>query len=219
MEKLNFIKIENAFNKISLRERIYIFCALLICVFSISYFWILDPAMIKQEKAEKIWIKSYEQEKKINNQIAELKLRLKKNPLQEVNKKIALSEQTLVELDKQLELKLVKFIHAQKMSLALSRVLSKSPGVKVESLTTLPVTVFNALENAQQSTKSVFYKHTLEIKLVGNYNAIYRYFLNLEALQDKFYWSTLTYQVADYPLANVTIQIYTLSDQQDLVSG
>ena len=219
MLKLNFIKIENAFNKISLRERIFMFCALLICVFSISYFWILDPAMVKQEKAEKVWRKSSEQEKKINNQIAELKLRLQNDPLKEVNKKIAVSEQTLVELDKKLDLKLVKFIHAQKMSLALSRVLSKSPGVKVESLTTLPIAVFNASENAQQSAKSIFYKHTLEIKLVGNYNAIYQYFLNLEALQDNFYWSALTYQVADYPLANVTIQIYTLSDQQDLVSG
>ena len=104
----------------------------------------------------------------------------------ELSEQIARSEQTLVKLDKQLDLKLVKFIHAQKMSLALSRVLSKSPGVEVESLTTLPVTVFNASENTEQLAKNIFYKHTLEIKLVGNYNAIYRYFLNLEALQDKF---------------------------------
>lgn len=219
MIKLNFVKVESLFNKISQRERILIFCALLICVSSIAYFWIVDPALLKQEKVEKVWAKSYQQEKKLNDQIGEIKLRLQKDPLKEVNKKIAFSEHILTELDKQLEAKLVKFIHAKKMSIALTRVLEKSPGVKVESLTTLPVAVFNSLKDADVPAKNIFYKHTLEIKLVGNYNDLYRYFLNLEALQEQFYWSALTYKVADYPLANVTILIYTLSDQQDLVSG
>ncbi|MCP5077110.1 MAG: MSHA biogenesis protein MshJ, partial [Psychromonas sp.] len=52
-----------------------------------------------------------------------------------------------------------------------------------------------------------------------DYNAIYQYLLNVESLQEKFYWYSLDYQVSNYPLAEVTIQIYTLSDQRDLVSG
>ncbi len=221
MSRLNFTEIEKSFNKMTLRERIIIFGAVLICVFSITYFWMLDPAMLKQAKAQKTLQLSYQQEDKLNSEIAEITLRLQKDPLQEINNQIAFSLQTLEALDKQLDEKLVKFIHAQKMPIALTKVLSKSPGVKVESLTTLPVQAFNSSQGIAggEPVKNLFYKHTLEIQLIGDYNAIYQYLLNLETLQEKFYWLSLSYQVTDYPLAKVTIQIYTLSDQQDLVSG
>jgi MSHA biogenesis protein MshJ len=221
MIKLNFNEVEKAFNKLLLRERIIIFSGLLICIISAAYFWIATPAMEKQAKAEQALQLSYEQENKLNSEIAELILRLQKDPLQEINNKIASSLQTLSALDKQLDKKLVKFIHAQKMPTALAKVLSKSPGVKVESLISLPIESIRSSAEivAGERVQNLFYKHTLELQLSGDYNAIYQYLLNLESLQEKFYWLSITYQVSDYPLARVTLQIYTLSDQQDLVSG
>lgn len=221
MTRFNFSEFEKKFNKMTLRERVIIFSALLICTFSIAYFWMFDPALLKQAKIEKTLQASYQQEEKLNNEIADIKRRLQKDPLQEINNKITFSLQNIAVLDKQLEEKLVKFIAAQKMPIALSKVLSKSPGIKVQSLITLPVETFTSV-NATADGKPAqnqFYKHTLEIQLTGNYNAIYQYFLNLESLQEKFNWLSLSYQVTDYPLAKVIIQIYTLSEQQDLVSG
>lgn len=221
MSRFDFSQIEKKFNKMSLRERVILFAGVLICTFSISYFWIYDSAIIKQAKVDSALQKSYQQEKKLNNEIADIERRLQKDPLQEINTKIASSQKKLIALDKQLNEKLVKFIAAQKMPIALAKVLSNSPGIKVESLTTLPVTVFKSSAGmaGDSSAQKQFFKHTLEIQLVGSFNAIYQYFLNLEALQDKFYFQYMAYQVSDYPLAKVTIRIYTLSEQQDLVSG
>ena len=224
---INVTQIENKFNAISLRERVLIFSALLICVFSISYFWILEPAMVKQTKVQKSLQFQFKQEDDLANEIAELKLRSKKDPLQDINTNIAFLLQKLASLDRQLDEKLVKFIDAKKMPVALSKVLSQSPGVTVVSLSTLPVSTFNttvASENITSTAvsttpKNIFYKQTLEIKLTGTYDAIYQYFLNLEAIPEKFYWSVLTYKVATYPVADVTIRIYTVSEQKDLVSG
>ena len=224
---INVTQIENKFNAISLRERVLIFSALLICVFSISYFWILEPAMVKQTKVQKSLQFQFKQEDDLANEIAELKLRSKKDPLQDINTNIAFLLQKLASLDRQLDEKLVKFIDAKKMPVALSKVLSQSPGVTVVSLSTLPVSTFNttvASENITSTAvsttpKNIIYKQTLEIKLTGTYDAIYQYFLNLEAIPEKFYWSVLTYKVATYPVADVTIRIYTVSEQKDLVSG
>jgi hypothetical protein len=224
---INVTQIENKFNAISLRERVLIFSALLICLFSISYFWIVEPAMVKQAKVQKNLQSQFKQENDLNNEIAELKIRLQKDPLQEINTKIAFSLQKLALLDQQLDEKLVKFIDAKKMPVALSKVLSQSPGVTVVSLSTLPVSAFNTIATNENITstavstspKNIFYKQTLEIKLTGTYDAIYQYFLNLEAIPEKFYWSVLTYQVTTYPVAEVTIRIYTVSEQKDLVSG
>ena len=225
MIKPYFDKIEKSFNKLTLRERGIMFAALFVCILSISYFWMLDPAKMKQVKAEKVLQASYQHEKELDREMSSIKLLLQKDPLKEVSNQLAFSTQTLTILDKQLDDKLVKFIHAQKMPQALAKVLSKSPGIKVSSLISLPVKTFNSSvvtegeKDTRQEPKNSFYKHSFEIQFVGDYNAIYAYLLNLETQQEKFYWHSLTYQVADYPLAKVTIQIYTLSDQQDLVSG
>lgn len=220
MNKFSYGEVEALFNAMTLRERLIMFGALVICTISISFFWVIEPLTVQQVKLEKALQKSYNEEKTLKSEIAEVVLRLQQDPLEEVNNKIAFSEATIVQLDKQLEDKLVKFIHAHKMPSALTKVLSKTPGVKISHLRSLPVKAFNTAQKVDPETdKDIFYKHTLEITLQGDYNSIYQYLLNVETLQEKFYWYSLDYQVDKYPLAEVTIQIYTLSDQQDLVSG
>lgn len=220
MSKFSYTEVEKSFNKMTLRERLILFAAVLLCSAFISYFWILDPALLQQLKTEKSVQKSIQQENVLKNEVALISKRLQEDPVEEINKKIAFTKATLAQLDKQLNHKLVKFIHAQKMPIALTKVLGKTPGVKITGLKSLPVKVFNtSLETTGNVTESLFYQHTLQITLQGSYNAIYQYLLNVETLQDKFYWYSLDYQVSDYPIAEVIIQIYTLSDQQDLVSG
>jgi len=220
VSKFSYSELEKSFNMMTLRERFIMFAALIICSASITYFWMLDPAFLKQAKLEKQLQKSYQSEKALNNEIATIKLRLQQDPLEEIINKIAFSQATLEQLDKQLQDKLVKFIHAQKMPIALTKVLSKSPGVKISGLQSLPVKTFtNSKQVGEIALQDIFYQHTLEIRLKGDYNAIYQYLLNVESLQEKFYWYSLDYQVSNYPLAEVVIQIYTLSDQRDLVSG
>ena len=220
MSKFSYHELEKSFNKMTLRERFIMFGALLICTASITYFWMLEPASLKQVKIGKQLQKSYQAEKTLKNEIAAVELRLQQDPLEDINKNIAFSQATLVQLEKQLEDKLVKFIHAQRMPIALTKVLSKRPGVKISALKSLPVKAFNSLKKAgKKNAQDIFYQHTLEITLQGDYNAIYQYLLNVESLPEKFYWYSLDYQVSNYPLAKVTIKIYTLSDQRDLVSG
>ena len=220
MNKFSYVAMDKSFNNLTLRERIIMFIALIVCTFLITYFWVLDPAWIQQSKVDVRLQKSVQEEKALNNEIDVITRRLQQDPLEEVNNNIAFSEGILLQLDQQLDDKLVKFIHAQQMPIALTKVLSKSPGVKISGLKSLPVKVFNtSKEVAQPETQNRFYQHTLEINLQGNYNAIYQYLLNVEAIKEKFYWYSLDYKVSDYPLAEVTIRIYTLSDQQDLISG
>ncbi len=220
MSKHTYREVENAFNIVTLRERTIIFGALIFCTVAILYFWLLEPAMVQQQKATHTLQRNAQQEKVINNEILLTTQRLQKDPLKEINQKIAFTETTIAQLDKQLDEKLVKFIHAQKMPLALTNVLSKTPGVRISALKSLPVKIFNtSAPRVDNVTQKTFYRHTLEITLQGDYNAIYQYVLNVENLKDKFYWYSVDYQVQTYPLAEVIIQIYTLSDQQDLVSG
>lgn len=220
MSKLSYNELESAFNKMTLRERVIMFGALLLCTGVISYYWVIEPLMLQQQKVEKTLQKSYQQEKTLKKEIVNVNKRLQEDPLEEINNKIAFTASSLEKLNQELDKKLVKFIDAQKMPFALTKVLSKTPGLKITGIKSLPVKVFNMQQKtAEHMPQPLFYQHSLEITLQGSYNAIYQYLLNVETLQDKFYWYSLDYQVSEYPLAEVTLQIYTLSDQQDLVSG
>lgn len=222
MSKLSYSEIEKLFNGISQRERFILFGALIICSISITYFWVLDPAFITQASIEKQLQKSVKQKRALNSEITQVKQKLQQDPIEEINNKINFSQGILKSLDKRLDDKLFKFIHAQKMPIALTKVLAKTPGVKIKALKSLPVKIFNTSKQSNSESgnnQNIFYQHTLEITIQGDYNAIYQYLLNVESLPEKLYWYSLDYQVSDYPVAQVTIQIYTLSDQQDLVSG
>ena len=223
MSKLNFSALNKAFNDITLRERLLIFGAFILGAFCIIYFWVVEPLMVEQVKLNEAFAQSVQQEHKIESDINEVKLRLEKESISKIERDIKAGKEKLEQLDKLLA---VKFIDAKKMPSALSAVLRKSPGVKLISLTTLPtsIRIFNeSVKNSDDSDllidKNIFYKHTIEIHLSGNYKAIYQYLLNIDAVEGDFYWSALTYNVSDYRSAKVMIRIYTLSEQPELVSG
>lgn len=221
MSKFNFSALDKAFNNITLRERVLIFGAFIIGAFCIIYFWIVEPMMLEQAKLDGDFAQSVKQQHKIESDINEVKLRLDKESISNIEREIKVRKEKLKQLDKRLA---VKFIDAKKMPSALSAVLRKSPGVKLLSLTTLPIRAFNgpAKEGDDPDApidKNIFYKHTIEIHLSGNYKAIYQYLLNIDAIEGEFYWSALTYNVVDYRSARVMIRIYTLSEQSELVSG
>jgi MSHA biogenesis protein MshJ len=76
--------------------------------------------------------------------------------------------------------------------------------LKLESLpaTTLP----EAKEQPQPS-----YKHGLVITCAGTYADTVRYLESLEALQWAIIWESLDYKVKEYPMAEITIRVVTLS--------
>ncbi|MGZ5050641.1 MAG: hypothetical protein ACXWF8_11290 [Methylobacter sp.] len=94
------------------------------------------------------------------------------------------------------------------MATALGDILSKNDQLKLIKLNTLPATTL--LEATPEQTSPI-YKHGLEITFSGNYLDTLNYLKALEALPWHFVWESLDYKVAQYPIAETTITVYTLS--------
>jgi len=75
-----------------------------------------------------------------------------------------------------------------------------------------------APEESEQSSIGV-YKHSVSLGVEGSYFEIRDFLKRLESLPWKFYWNYLTYKVASYPTAEVTIEIYTLSTERGFLGG
>ena len=73
-------------------------------------------------------------------------------------------------------------------------------------------TILTGLEFEGQAALQVsdIGRYELRLELEGSYLGTLRYLRALEALPWKFFWESVDYEVIEYPLARVTLQIYTL---------
>jgi len=55
------------------------------------------------------------------------------------------------------------------------------------------------------------YRHGVEIRLEGSYGQLQAYLAQLEKMPQHLLWGQLSYRVIDYPKAEMTLTVYTLS--------
>lgn len=121
-----------------------------------------------------------------------------------INAKLNALKQQLNEGGKQ-------FVPAKQMAQVLDDMLKKNDELKLLNLETLAVTTLLEFKTQQPSW---VYRHGLSITVEGRYFDILHYLEGLESLPWRFDWESIEYQVKEYPLAEATIKIYTLSFEE-----
>jgi len=195
------------FDSLTPRERIIIVITLIITILGAWDNFIYQPLSTEQ--------------KALNTELSTIKINLSAN--QQVAKKIEAlgkidpnkeNKQTLKEIKqkfRQLKLQLntgeKQFVPAHLMPTVLQDLLQQTSGLKILDLKSLPISTFS---EASKETSWV-YRHGLSITLSGNYFNTLKYLEALEALPWRFNWESIDYQVKEYPIAETTLNIYTLS--------
>jgi MSHA biogenesis protein MshJ len=126
----------------------------------------------------------------LNNKLKLAELKAEHNRLQE-----------LMMLDKSL-------VPPQLMAAALSDILTQNKQLTLIKLDTLPVTTMVEIKQPQANP---IYKHGLTITFSGSYRDTLNYLKALESLPWHFIWESIDYRVKNYPAAEATIRVYTLS--------
>jgi MSHA biogenesis protein MshJ len=103
-----------------------------------------------------------------------------------------------------------KFVPPSLMAKALSDMLKQNQHLTLIKLDTLPITTLLAAKQQQHP----IYKHGLSITFTGNYINTINYLKALEALPWAIVWDSIDYQVKDYPMAEITIHVITLSFEE-----
>ena len=83
---------------------------------------------------------------------------------------------------------------------------------RLENLPSEPLLEQPADESpAETAGQRNLYRHPLRIELTGSYLEALAYLQSLEQLPRKLYWQDLSVSVEDYPLARISVTVYTLS--------
>lgn len=123
-------------------------------------------------------------------------------------------------LDEQLRQFSSVLVRPEQMNGLLESLLARHAGLRLVSLKTLaPQSVLPVEEVKEGEPKPVarsfdLYRHGVEIRLEGSYGQLQAYLSQLEKLQQKLLWGQLNYQVIDYPRAELSLTVYTLSPER-----
>lgn len=214
-------KLSAKVNAMTLRERAMVFAAAAFLLVSLVNTFLLDPMLLKQKKLSNAVVQQQEKMKELQAQIEAIiqaknsqhtspqRLQLNKirQELDEGNAFLNSNRENLVEPDKMAEL--------------LRQVLSRNANLQLVNLQTLAVTslfdqeeakpaVANQAQAAALPEKQIF-KHGVELTVRGNYLDLLQYLASLERLPTQMFWGKVKMDVVEYPAAELTLTLYTLS--------
>ncbi|MBF0175475.1 MAG: hypothetical protein HQL63_01300 [Magnetococcales bacterium] len=87
---------------------------------------------------------------------------------------------------------------------------------KPEEKATNPSAREGAAAGSEFSEDAIF-KHGMKIRLRGNYLDVVRYLKSLEVMKWAIFWDSLEYAVSQYPDMTVTLSVYSLSLNRELI--
>ncbi len=224
MIKAYWDKLSTKVDALSLRERVLIFAAAAFLLVSLVNTVLLDPLFARQKTLSAQVVQQQEKIKELHAQIEGLlqskraeetsPLRLRLN---ELHKQLAEGEAYLKERKDRL-------VPPENMPALLEQVLAKSGHLQLVKLQTLPVAPLVGGAETKQADgeaslagaatlyegKQVF-KHGVQITVRGRYAEMLDYLAALEALPTQMYWGMVQMNVIQYPVAEFTLTVYTIS--------
>ncbi len=210
-------RLNDRYQAISRRERLLVALAAVFGPLLIGYTLFVDPQNARLKAMENTLAGEEATVARLQAEEASLQQQLSIDP--DAGRKANLAA-LMAERDR-LEEQLREFssvlVRPEEMNGMLESMLMRHTGLRLLGLKTVAPQSILALENARDGEgKPVersfdLYRHGVEIRLEGNYGQLQAYLSQLEKLQQKLLWGPLKYQVIDYPRAELTLTVFTLS--------
>jgi MSHA biogenesis protein MshJ len=132
--------------------------------------------------------------------------------------------QQLAEIDQSMQGLQRGLVPPERMAKLLEEMLSRSRGLQLLSLRTLPVQRFETpaaapagkggdkmATPAPTDPERTVYQHSFEITFQGSYLELHDYLAQIEKLPWQMFWSRISVQTEQYPRLRVTLTVQTLS--------
>lgn len=150
-------------------------------------------------------------------QLAELVAAANQDPNSELKERRDQLSRAVARMDQRLQALTSNLIPPEQMAEVLEQVLRQNSDLKLIRVTSLPTKKLtgektgSGIEIATPEETEALYRHGVRLELEGNYFDTLNYLQKLEALPWQVLWSSLQYEVKEYPRAAIRLEINTLS--------
>tara|TARA_R110001592_G_scaffold216051_2_gene469525 strand:- start:5185 stop:5883 length:699 start_codon:yes stop_codon:yes gene_type:complete len=213
------------------REQYMVLLTGLVAIIFIIHNFFIDDNALKIVKLDKQIIQVNNDNRTAKASILIFEEGLSKDPNESLNKQISQYKDKLNKVDVNL-LKLTSdLIDPVQMRYALMQLLKTQKGVSLQSFQVIAAQPMNIASTATAVTgdgtktavvssdqpELILYRHAIKIKLSGSYFQLRDYLTQLEALSWKFFWQEFTYQLKEYPVSELEIEMYSLSTKREFI--
>ena len=207
------------FDALQVRERILVLAGVVVCTWLLYDMLVLQPLEARKKRTERQIA-----EARHNIKLAEVLLS-GQEPVADAEAvkrayRDALRKQ-LAEIDQGIQGVQRGLVPPERMGKLLEEMLSRSRGLQLVTLRTLPVRRVDASAVApagkpvvkpgvKESERTVF-QHGFELTLQGSYADVHAYLAQLEKLPWRMFWGRITVNAENHPRLRVTLTVLTLS--------
>ena len=221
MMKQQWEKTSAKVDAMSMRERALIFATAVVLALSLVNTLLLEPLFVRQKALRTQVSQQQQMMSEVQLQITAVQQQNSPDSTSPQRVQINQIRQEIAEGDVYLKSSRERLVQPEKMAEHLRQLLNKNNRLQLLALQTLPVTPLleqPGAKGADQSRdvqavtqeKQVF-KHGVQLTLRGNYLDLLPYLSALEKLPQQMYWARAQMKVAQYPTAELTLILYTLS--------
>ena len=202
-------------DKRSLRERVLLLAVVLVLGGFAADALFFHPQGIKRRQLHEQITATNTAVAELNRQTDAIKVRAQHDPDRESRARQQQLQMELDQLDGQLKALTVDLISPREMAEVLRELLTRQAGMKLVRLENLPPTELlpaseeDAEVNGEERPN--LYRHPVHIVISGTYLQALDYLRDLEKLPRKLFWDNLEIVVGDYPQAEISLTVYTLS--------
>lgn len=198
----------------SLRERILIFAAAAFTLVSMLNAFLLEPLSVQQKRLSAQVMQQQERMKETQAKLNEILLAKQSDKISPQRERIAQLREQLAQGENYLNATRDKLVHPDQMAKLLEQVLNRNTRLQLVELSTLPASPFS--EQTDDKTTAALqerqiFKHGVRITVRGSYNDLTQYLGALEDLPTQMFWGMAKMSVVQYPKAELTLILYTLS--------
>lgn len=203
--------------QLQMREKVIMFAGVLFLIGWLGSTLVVIPAYNEITAANK---QIKDESRQINTSQQQIEIyqeALKEDPDVAVAHSITSIQNSLAELEKNLNVLTSDFISPNKMRSVLAELLKSESQIKVTRFTALAAVEMD-IAGIPDSAGITLYQHGLKLTVVGSYFELQRYMKRLESLPWRFYWKVFSYKVDEYPLATLEIEITTISNNERFIA-
>ncbi|SEI11229.1 MSHA biogenesis protein MshJ [Rheinheimera pacifica] len=208
--------LSDRFSQLQRREKSLLFFGSLLLLLWLSVIYVLEPLWHQTKQTRALQLKTSQQLQGAEQQAEVLLAQLSTDLNQDYRERISNLEQQQQQLNERIRQSASYFIGAEQMVTLLRNILQSSKGVQVKSLlTSVPKAV--RLQGQQPDDPVMLFQHTTTLVIGGGYTDLFRALQRMEQLPWLLNWSALDYQVVEYPQAELTLTLITVSEYEDFI--
>jgi MSHA biogenesis protein MshJ len=200
----------------SLRERAMIFAMAALVVVTLVNTLLLDPLLARQKALSQRAVQEQGKIADMQMQIQALVDAHEADPDTAARARLQALQQQFAQLAEQLQDMRKGLVPPDRMPQLLQSILKRQGRLQLVALKTLPATSLSGQQPKADAPKAeraenLVYLHGVEITVQGSYADMLDYLAQLEHLPWQMFWGKVNLEVKAYPVATVTLTLYTLS--------